>query len=188
MAEDPQPGPVSLQRRPAIGERLAIGFLALVRMLLVLIVGILLIAMLFIVAAVFVRVEVGGEWIIQMVAMLAVTGLLIAMAGGARWIESGIRVRYPELMARGPAESAGDEVVNLLDFLLILAGIAVVLWIPAKVSRTGAVGVEWLAFWLVVGRLAWWARREVRKRLERRAVSPDTDPCSTPGTPPSGEP
>lgn len=190
MAEDPQPGPVSLQRRPAIGERLAVGFLAVVRVVLVLIGALALVAMLFFVVGVCVGIEPDDDWFIYLVALLAVTGVLIVMIGGARWIEITIRSRNEGTIGRGegPADGAGKEVMYQLDFLLILSGFASVIWIPAQISGIGTVGVEWLAFWLVVGRLVWWARREIKKRLERRAVSPDTDPCSTPGTPPSGEP
>jgi hypothetical protein len=190
MAEDPQPGPVSLQRRPAIGERLAMGFLAVVRMVLVLMAALCLVAMLFVVAVVCTGVAPDDNWFIFLVTLLAVTGVLIVMVGGARWIETTIRSRNEGTCGRGddPTESAGKEVVLQLDLLLILFGFALAIWIPAQISGIGNGGVEWLAFWLVVGRLAWWARREVTKRLERRAVSPDTDPCSTPEIPPSGEP
>lgn len=121
---------------------------------------------------------------------LGAAELLIAMAAGAKWIEDMIRARRedPDQKMADPMESAGQLVVMMIEIVLLLSGFALLLWIPAEISRERSLGVAWPSLWLLVGGLAWWARREVTKRLERRAVSPDTGPCWTPGTPPSGVP
>jgi hypothetical protein len=190
MAEDPQPGPVSLQRRPAIGERLAMGFLGTLRTLLFFpAVGLFLAALVVMLTVCFVE-EPLWPSILWFFITLGAAELLIAMAAGAKWIEDVIRARRddPDGKMADPLETAGQLVVMMIEIVLVLSGFALLLWIPAEISRERDLGVAWPALWLLVGGLAWWARREVTKRLERRAVSPDTDPCSTPEIPPSGEP
>ncbi len=190
MAEDPQPGPVSSQGRPAIGARLAMGFLAVVGTLFVLIAAVLLAGVLVFVLVVLFAEESVLVLIIRLFGMLAVAGIFVAMAAGAKWVEGVIRERYEYPGGGGPdpAVSAGEQVVMMLDTVVLLSGFSLVVWIPAEISGMRNIGLAWPAFWLLGGGLAWWARREISKRLTNRALSRDRGPCSTPGTPPSGEP
>jgi hypothetical protein len=190
MAEDPQTGPVPPQGRPAIGERLAMFFLAVVGTLLVLMAAVLLAGVLVILVLIFFVEESGLEAVPPLLAMMVFAVLLTSMAAGAKWIEGVIRQRhtYPSVGGRDPAVAAGQQVAMMLEIVFVLSGFGVVVWIPAEVSGMKVIGVGWPASWLVVGGLAWWGQREISKRLTDRALSWDRGPCSRPGTPPSGEP
>ncbi len=190
MAEDPQPGPASIQRRPAIGARLAMLFLAVVGTLFVLIAAVLLAAVLVIVLTVFFVEESVLALIIRLFGMLAVAGMLVAVAAGAKWVEAVIRERYEYPGGGGPdpAVAAGEQMVMMLDIVVVLSGFSLVVWIPAEISGMRDIGLAWPAFWLLVGGLSWWGQREISKRLTDRALSRDRGPCSTPETPPSSEP
>ena len=191
MAEDPQPGPVSSRRRPAIGERLAILFLAAVGTLFVLIAAVLLAGVLVVVVLAFVLVDGSVvALILRLSGMLAVAGMLVAMGAGAKWVEAVIRERYDYPGGDGPdpALPAGQQVVMMLDIVVVLSGFSLVVWIPAEISGMSDIGFAWPGFWLLVGGLCLWGQREISKRLTDRALSRDRGPCSTPGTPPSGEP
>jgi hypothetical protein len=190
MAEDLQTGPVSSKRRPAIGARLAMLFLAVVGTLFVLIAAVLLAGVLVILVLIFFVEESGLKAILPLLAMMVVAGLLTSMAAGAKWIEGMIRQRHthPSLGGSDPAIAAGQQVVMTLEIVLVLSGFGVVVWIPAEISGMKVIGAGWPAFWLLVGGLSWWGRREISKRLTNRALSRDRGPCSMPGTPPSGAP
>ena len=190
MAEDPHPGPVSSKRRPAIGARLAMGFLAAVRTLLFLPAVALLLAALVVMLTVCFVDEPVWPLMLWILLTLGAAEVLIATAVGARWLEDVFRARYvgPGGNRPDPMESAGRLVVMMIEIVLLLAGFALLLWIPAEISRARTMGAAWPGLWLLMGLLAWWARGEVNKWLARRAVSRDTDPCSTLGTPPSGGP
>lgn len=166
------------------------GFLGALRTLLFFpAVGLFLAALVVMLAVCFVEEPVWPS-IVWLFISLGAAELLIAMAAGARWIEDVIRARReaPDERLADPMQSAGQLVVMMIEIVLVLSGFGLLLWIPAEVSRERNLGVAWPSLWMLVGGLAWWARREATKRLERRAVSPDTDPCSTPGIPPSGAP
>ena len=190
MAEDPQTGPVPPEGRPAIGARLAMGFLAVVRTFLVFpamllaVWGVgLLFAVCFVEAPVF-------QFLVMQVGVLAATELVFATAVGAKWIEDQIRLRSNPA-ADGmpdPTDSAGHLVVLMIEVLLLFSGAALLLWIPAELGREQNLGPAWPAFWITTGALAWWGRRQLLEWFRRRAITPDTGPCSTPETPPSGEP
>lgn len=190
MAADPQPGFVPSQGRQAIGVRLTLGFLAVVRTLLFLpAVALFLAALVVILTVCFVEEPVWPS-MLWFFLTLGAAELLIALAVGTKWIEDVIRARREDFDRRGPdpVESAGYLVVVMIEIVLVLSGFALLLWIPAEISRVRSMGLAWPGLWMLLGGLAWWARRELAKCLERRAVSRDTDPCSMPGTPPSGEP
>lgn len=190
MAEDPQPGPGPPERRPAIGARLAMLFLGVIRTFLLFpamflaLWGVgLLFTVCFVEAPVF-------QFIVMQVGVLAAAELVFAMAVGAKWIGDQMRLRL-DPAADGmpdPTDSAGHLVVLMIEVVLLFSGAALLLWIPAELSREDNLGPAWPAFWATAGALAWWARRQVLDCFRRRAVTPDTSPCSTPGTPPSGEP
>jgi len=190
MAEDPQPGPEPLQRRPAIGARLALLFLAVVGTFFIILAAVLLAGVLVILVLIFYIADSGLKAIPHLIAMMLVAGLLTTMAAGAKWIEGMIRQRHHQPHGAGldPAVAAGQQMMMMLEIVLILSGLGVVVWIPAQISGMKVIGVGWPAFWLLVGGLSWWGQREISKRLTDRALSRDRVPCSTPGTPPSGEP
>lgn len=187
MAEDPHSGPVSLQKRPAIGARLAMGFLSVVGTLLVIIAAVLLAGVLVILVLIFFIEASGLKAIPPLLAMMVVAVLLATMAAGAKWIEGIIRQRqiHPGGGGLDPAVAAAHQIMMMLEIVLVLSGIGVFAWIPAEISGTKVIGVGWPAFWLLVGGLSWWGQREISKRLTDRALSRDRGPCSTPGTPPS---
>lgn len=189
MADNPQPGPVSLQRRPAIGARLAMGFLAVVGTLFVLIAAVLLAGVVVAVVMVPFAEESVLALILRLFGMLAVAGMLVAMAAGAKWVEGVIRERY-ECLGGGPdpAISAGEQMVMMLGVFVVLSGFSLVMWIPSGISGMRDIGFTWPAFWLLVGGLSLWGQREISKRLKDRALSRNRGPCSMPETPPSGEP
>ncbi len=190
MAEDPQPGPVSPQRRPAIGARLAMGFLAVVRTILVFLAGaVLMPTFLFIVVGCF-----SGGSARSMIAIpfgsLVIAELLIAMAVGAKWIKEVIHVRHQHPGGGGPdpLKPVGHQVVMMTEVVMFVSAFCLIVWIPAEIARIRNMGIAWPVCWAVVGGAAFWARRLVSKWIERRSLIPDTDPCSTLGTPPSSEP
>ena len=121
---------------------------------------------------------------------LVITEILIAVAAGARWIEDVIGVRHDDPGGGGPdpLKQVGHQVVMMMEILLFVSCFSLIVWIPAEISRIRNIGLAWPVCWAIIGGLAWWARGEVNKWLARRAVSRDTDPCSTLGTPPSGGP
>jgi len=165
-------------------------FLAVVGTLFVLIAAVLLAGVLVILVLIFFVEESGLEAIPPLLAMMVLAVLLATMAAGAKWIEGLIRQRHSNPGGRGPdsAVAAGQQVVMMLEIVLVLSGFGVVVWIPAEMSGMKVIGVGWPAFWLLVGALSWWGQREISKRLTERSLSRDRGPCSTPGTPPSGEP
>ncbi len=190
MAEDPQPGPVPPERRPAIGARLAMTFLGVMRTFLIIPAMLLALfggGMLF--AVCFVEDPVVELIALQVVA-LAAAELVFATAVGAKWIEDQIRLRSDPAAAGmpDPTDSAGHLVVLMIEVVLLFSGASLLIWIPAEITREDNLGPAWPAFWATTGALAWWARRQVLEWFRRRAVILDTDHCSTPGIPPSGEP
>ncbi len=166
------------------------GFLAGVRALLFLPAVALVLAALVVMLTVCFVEEPVWPLMLWILLTLGAAEVLIAMAVGARWLEDVFRARHvdPGRNRPDPMESAGHLVVMMIEIVLLLSGFALLLWIPAEISRARSMGAAWPGLWLLMGGLAWWARREVNKWLARRAVSPDTDPCSTLGTPPSSEP
>jgi hypothetical protein len=191
MAEDLQTGPESSKMRPAIGARLAMICLAAMAALFVLIAAVLLAGVLVLVVLAFVLVDGAVvALILRLSGMLALAGMLVAMGAGAKWVEGLIRERYEYPGGGGPdpVASGCQQVVMMLDIVVVLSGFSLVVWIPAEISGMSDVGFAWPAFWLLVGGLCLWGQREISKRLTDRALSRDRGPCSTPGTPPSGEP
>ena len=190
MAEDPRPGPAPPQGRPAIGARLAMLFLAVVGTLFVLIAAVLLLAALVVMLTVCFVDEPVWPLMLWILLTLGAAEVLIATAVGARWLEDVFRARYvgPGGNRPDPMESAGHLVVMMIEIVLLLSGFALLLWIPAEISRGRSMGAAWPGLWLLMGGLAWWSRGEVNKWLARRAVSRDSGPCSTPETPPSDGP
>jgi hypothetical protein len=190
MAEDPRPGPAPPQGRPAIGARLAMGFLAVVRMALIFPAIASLIAVVIMIFTVcFFEEEV---WISvgRILFTLGFAELMIATAAGAKYLRDGILCRYesPTSRASDPLAACSHEAVLMIEVVLTVSGLALLLWIPAEISRMRNMGVLWPLSWAIIGGAAFWARHIVLKWIGHRSPIPDTDPCSTPGTPPSGEP
>lgn len=190
MAEDPQPGPVPPQRRPAIGARLAMAFLGVMRTFLLFPAMFLAICGVGLLCTVcFVEGPV-LQFIAMQAAVLAAAELVLATAVGAKWIEDQIRLRLDPAAdgVSDPTDSAGHLVVLMIEVVLLFSGAALVLWIPAEISRGDNLGPAWPAFWATTGAVAWWTRRKVLEWFRHRAATLDTNPYSTPGTPPSGAP
>jgi len=190
MAEDPQTGPVPPQGRPEIGARLAMAFLATIRMILIFpAIAMVLGAGLMILSVCFFE-EKALVSLIRILGTLAFAEVMIGTMVGARYLRDGIASRYasPASKAVNPVASCGDEVVLMIEVLLTACGLALLVWIPAEISRMRNMGFMWPCCWAILGGSAMWARHMVLKWIRHRSVSPDTDPCSTPGTPPSGAP
>ena len=190
MAEDPQPGPVSLQRRQAIGARLAMGFLGAVRMILIFpAIAMVLGAALMIFSVCFFEEEALVS-LIRILGSLAIAEAMIATLVGARYLRDGIGSRYASSASQAidPVASCRDEVVLMIEVLLAACGLALLVWIPAEISRMRDMGFMWPLCWAILGASALWARHVVLKWIRHRSLIPDTDPCSTLGTPPSDEP
>lgn len=190
MAEDPQTGPVPPQGRPVIGARLAMMFLAGWRTFLVFSSVPLLVAVAIMVFTVcFVEEDVRIS-ILRILGTLAVAETMIGVSVGAEYLRDCIRARYeqPGEGGRDALASSGREVVLMLEIVMLACGLGLLLWIPAEISRMKNMGIIWPLCWAILGGMALWARLVVLKWLKRRAFIPDRDPCSMPGTPPSGEP
>jgi hypothetical protein len=190
MAEDPQPGPVSLQRRPAIGERLAVVFLGVLRMVLIFpAIAMVLGAALMIFSVCFYEEEALIS-LIRILGTLAFAEVMMATAAGARYLSDGIlcRCESPASRASDPLAAFNHEVVLMIEIVLTASGLALLVWIPAEISRMRDLGILWPLSWAIIGGAALRARHMVLKSIRQRTFTPDTDPCSTLGTPPSGEP
>ena len=190
MAENPQPGPVPPQGRPATGERLAMGFLAVVRMFLFFpAIAMVLAAAVMILAVCFFEEEVSIS-LIRILGTIAIAEVMIGAAVGAKYLRDEILSRYANSAADwlDPVATCGHEVVLMIEIVLTACGLALILWIPAEISRMRDMGLVWPLTWAVIGGSALWARHLLVTWLERRSLIPGTGPCSTPGTPPSGEP
>lgn len=121
---------------------------------------------------------------------LVITEILIAVAAGARWIEDVIGVRHDDPGGGGPdpLKQVGHQVVMMMEILLFVSCFSLIVWIPAEISRIRNIGLAWPVCWAILGGAAFWVRRMVLNWIDCRSPIPDTDPCSTPGIPPSGEP
>jgi hypothetical protein len=190
MAEDLQTGPVPPQRRPAIGARLAMGFLAVVRVFLFFpAIAMVLAAAVMILAVCFFEEDVSIS-LIRILGTIAFAEVMIGAAVGAKYLRDEILSRYAKSAAEllDPVSTCGHEVVLMIEIVLTACGLALLLWIPAEISRMRDIGIVWPLTWAVIGGSALFARHLLVKWLDRRSLIADTYPCSTPGTPPSGEP
>jgi hypothetical protein len=190
MAEDPQTGPVPPQGRPAIGARLAMLFLAGVRFALIFPAIASLIAVAIMIFTVCFFEEEVWFSVGRILFTLAFAEVMIATAAGAKYLRDGIICRYESPSFRGcdPLAACSQEAVMMIEIVVTVSGLALLLWIPAEISRMRNMGVLWPLSWAIIGGAAIWSRHMVLRWIRHRSVSPDTDPCSMPGTPPSGEP
>lgn len=190
MAEDPQTGPAPPLGRPAIGVRLTMGFLGVVRAILAFCAVPLFIAVPIMILTVCFLEEDVWTSIIRILVTLALAELMFGASVGAEYLWDCLRSSCEQSGegGRDALASSGREVVLMFEIVLLACGLALLLWIPAEIGRLRNLGVVWPVCWLILGWAALWARLSVLKWLNRRTLIPDTNPCSTLGTPPSGEP